>query len=103
MTKMQPWSTWTFVSSQRGRETGRFRGWKRIYVAFLVCAATAIAARAQTFTNLANFDYANGATPYLMSMVQGHDGNLYGTTAVGGAHGPFGTVFKVTPAGTLTT
>jgi uncharacterized repeat protein (TIGR03803 family) len=41
-------------------------------------------------------------------LVQATDGNLYGTTAVGGAHGigselgP-GTVFKITPSGTLTT
>jgi uncharacterized repeat protein (TIGR03803 family) len=35
-------------------------------------------------------------------LVQGADGNLYGTTASGGANG-YGTVFKLTPAGALTT
>ena len=35
-------------------------------------------------------------------LVQGSDGNLYGTTAEGGANG-YGTVFKLTTAGKLTT
>jgi uncharacterized repeat protein (TIGR03803 family) len=35
-------------------------------------------------------------------LVQGSDGNFYGTTSSGGVDG-YGTVFKVTPAGTLTT
>ena len=34
-------------------------------------------------------------------LVQGADGDFYGTTAYGGANG-YGTVFKITPAGTLT-
>jgi uncharacterized repeat protein (TIGR03803 family) len=57
---------------------------------------------AQTFTTLVNFNYTNGANPYFMSLVQGTDGNLYGTTEGGGANDS-GTVFKVTPTGTLTT
>jgi uncharacterized repeat protein (TIGR03803 family) len=35
-------------------------------------------------------------------LVQGSDGNFYGTTTYGGAKGR-GTVFQVTPAGVLTT
>jgi uncharacterized repeat protein (TIGR03803 family) len=35
-------------------------------------------------------------------LVQAVDGNLYGTTYVGGAHG-YGTVFKITPSGTFKT
>jgi uncharacterized repeat protein (TIGR03803 family) len=35
-------------------------------------------------------------------LVQGTDGNFYGTTSEGGAYGG-GTVFKITPGGTLTT
>jgi uncharacterized repeat protein (TIGR03803 family) len=35
-------------------------------------------------------------------LLQGSDGNFYGTTAVGGAYG-FGTLFEITPAGVLTT
>jgi uncharacterized repeat protein (TIGR03803 family) len=59
-------------------------------------------ALAQTFTSLVSFDGTNGANPYNTSLVQGTDGNLYGTTLSGGAN-EVGTVFKVTPAGTLTT
>ncbi|HEY6619635.1 MAG TPA: choice-of-anchor tandem repeat GloVer-containing protein [Steroidobacteraceae bacterium] len=42
----------------------------------------------------------NGQTPYA-GLIQGTDGNFYGTTYFGGANG-FGTVFKVTPGGTET-
>jgi uncharacterized repeat protein (TIGR03803 family) len=42
-----------------------------------------------------------GAGP-LAGLVQGSDGNFYGTTALGGAH-YVGTLFKMTPAGALTT
>jgi len=46
-------------------------------------------------------DCAGGLYPY-GSLVQGVDGNFYGTTALGGPGGA-GTVFKITPDGTLTT
>src|ERR1700693_3767509 len=69
----------------------------------LLCIVFARASRAQTtFTTLANFDGIDGAGPW--SLIQGFDGNLYGTTGKGGANAryPDGTVFKVTPSGTLT-
>ena len=60
-----------------------------------------IALPAQTFTTLHSFDGADGNGPYA-GLVQGTDGNLYGTTAWGGeTHS--GTVFKITPSGMLTT
>jgi uncharacterized repeat protein (TIGR03803 family) len=72
---------------------------------FVVCAATAIAAPAQTFTTLHIFDGTDGEYP-AAGLVQGTDGNFYGTTGYGGAttctYG-CGTIFKITPAGTLTT
>jgi uncharacterized repeat protein (TIGR03803 family) len=43
----------------------------------------------------------DGANPY-DGLVQGTDGNFYGTTYAGGANF-FGTVFELTPAGALTT
>jgi len=42
-----------------------------------------------------------GAVPFA-ALVQGSDGNFYGTTALGGAHSK-GTVFKIDSAGSLTT
>jgi uncharacterized repeat protein (TIGR03803 family) len=36
-------------------------------------------------------------------VIQATDGNLYGTTVEGGAAGGYGTIFSLTPAGTLTT
>ncbi|HEV2177823.1 MAG TPA: choice-of-anchor tandem repeat GloVer-containing protein [Terriglobia bacterium] len=60
-------------------------------------------AQAQTFTTLFSFDYTPvGAQPFA-TLVQANDGNLYGTTTTGGANLYYGTVFKITPGGTLTT
>jgi len=44
----------------------------------------------------------DGAAPY-GGLVQGTDGNFYGTTYNGGVNGGAGTVFKITPTGTLNT
>jgi uncharacterized repeat protein (TIGR03803 family) len=44
---------------------------------------------------------ADGANP-MAGLVEGKDGNLYGTTAYGGVGGGAGTVFRVTPKGVLT-
>ncbi|MFM2199586.1 MAG: hypothetical protein RLZZ505_3018, partial [Verrucomicrobiota bacterium] len=54
-----------------------------------------------TLTTLVNFDFANGRNPRA-ALVQGSDGNFYGTTENGGSH-DLGTVFKMTASGTLTT
>jgi uncharacterized repeat protein (TIGR03803 family) len=74
------------------------------------CVAAAIAAPAQTFTSLLSFDYTDGAGPQWGGLVQGLDGNFYGTTTGGGANTSgcsrspgCGTVFKITPGGALTT
>jgi uncharacterized repeat protein (TIGR03803 family) len=60
-------------------------------------------------TTLVSFESSNGSLPGA-TLVQGRDGNLYGTTQFGGAHtgcssqfSGCGTVFKVTAGGTLTT
>jgi uncharacterized repeat protein (TIGR03803 family) len=87
---------------KQGASVSKLSWWKTACAVALLCAAAAIASPAQTFTTLVNFDRTNGANPYLMSLVQGTDGNLYGTTSLGGANA-LGTVFKVTPTGTLTT
>jgi uncharacterized repeat protein (TIGR03803 family) len=63
--------------------------------------AVAIPLSAQTFTALYTFADPNGASPDA-GLVQGADGNFYGTTEFGGATG-FGRVFRITPGGTVTT
>jgi len=49
-----------------------------------------------------SFNGADGAYPYA-GLAEGTDGNFYGTTSFGGANGHFGTVFKITASGMLTT
>ena len=70
------------------------------------CIATAIASPAQTFTTVANFHFTNGSGPNA-GLIQGTDGNFYGTTLLGGTNNNCtdrcGTVFKITAKGTLTT
>jgi uncharacterized repeat protein (TIGR03803 family) len=66
---------------------------------------------AATFTTLASLNDAGGYEPYA-ALIQGTDGNFYGTTFLGGTPHCFGpggstvgcgTVFKITPAGQLST
>jgi uncharacterized repeat protein (TIGR03803 family) len=79
--------------------------------AVLFCIATAFALSAQvptsaptspTFTSLFSFNDTDGNGPAYGALVQGANGNLYGTTPGGGAHF-LGTVFEITPTGSLTT
>jgi uncharacterized repeat protein (TIGR03803 family) len=73
--------------------------------AILLCFATVIAANAQTLTTLTSLKLGFGD---FSSLVQGIDGNFYGTSTLGGVNNIYcsgsgcGTVFKVTPSGTLT-
>jgi len=78
---------------------GECNCWKRAYVLLLLGTATVITSPAQTFTTLHSFDYTDGQAPY--GLVQGTNGDLYGTTYSGGAKDD-GTVFKITPTGILT-
>jgi uncharacterized repeat protein (TIGR03803 family) len=55
-----------------------------------------------TLTTLHSFEGTDGNDPEGGLVQQATDGNFYGTTAGGGAYGQ-GTVFKITPEGTLTT
>ena len=108
----------------------KFNWVRKANSAFLLCAVAALPAPAQTtaiatpaqitsahipaaaFTTLHSFcslpNCTDGAVP-TASLVQGADGNLYGTTPFGGASGPCddnfgcGTMFRITPDGTLTT
>jgi uncharacterized repeat protein (TIGR03803 family) len=57
-------------------------------------------------TTLVNFECPNGVCAKGLSplgeVIQGNDGNFYGTTSNAGKSG-FGTLFRMTPAGALTT
>jgi len=59
---------------------------------------------AQTFTHLFTFDETDGSFGNQQGMVlaQGYDGNLYGTSMGGGEYS-YGTIFRLTPTGTVTT
>jgi len=72
----------------------------------LTCAALTISSSAQTFQTLASFNMNNGAFPERMSLVQGRDGRLYGTTEEGGIEDcqmavGCGTIFQIAGDGEL--
>jgi uncharacterized repeat protein (TIGR03803 family) len=71
--------------------------------ASLACALSlAVRTQAQVLHTIAVFDGTNGNGPY-SSVVQGIDGNIYGTTDSGGnPNTQSGTLFRVTPSGKLT-
>ncbi len=77
-----------------------------IVVSFCVAAVIAAPAQNVYFTTLASFDGTDGSVP--SGLIQATDGNFYGTTYAGGTDsqcyygGPCGTVFKITPGGTIT-
>ena len=73
---------------------------KVICLVFVVCTATAICCPAQTFSTISNFNSFNGSDPF-GTLAQGLNGDFYSTTLGGGANSD-GTVFLVTPTGTLT-
>ena len=70
-------------------------------IALVVVLSAAGRLGAATLTVVHTFGGPDDWRP-LAGLVQGSDGNFYGTTAWGGAYGG-GTVFKITPGGALTT
>jgi len=72
-------------------------------VLLLLFALCAGALNAQTYADLYEFTgKPGGCCPQHPSvMAQGRDGNLYGITSAGGANN-IGSIFKITPTGTLT-
>ena len=72
---------------------------------FLLWATTTVTLPAQTFKSLDSFDNTDAAFPWA-TLVQGNDGNFYGTTQNGGntaCSSGCGTIFRITPNGKLTT
>lgn len=76
------------------------KGPRRASAVVLFCAAIAITASAQTLTTLV--DFSGSGYPYPSALTQGADGNFYGTIRLGGVNS-LGSVFQLTPSGTLTT
>jgi uncharacterized repeat protein (TIGR03803 family) len=74
---------------------------RRACAVFVLCATTAMAQHPPTLSTLLSFDSTDGAGPNGV-LVQGADGNLYGTTYEGGVN-DLGTVFKIDLSGTPTT
>lgn len=94
--------SFTCVGS-RARMRENFR--RELFVLVLMILIVAGASSAQAvFTQLASFSGGDGGEPYYVYLVQGTDGQLYGTTEEGYVCCYFGagTVFKVTTTGALT-
>jgi uncharacterized repeat protein (TIGR03803 family) len=83
----------------------KLSSWNTICAVLLLVAASG---QAQTFNTIVVFDNADGLAP-IGSLVQGPEGNLYGTAGGGGGSGQgmcfdgCGLIFKVTSKGELTT
>ncbi|HTU42208.1 MAG TPA: choice-of-anchor tandem repeat GloVer-containing protein [Candidatus Aquilonibacter sp.] len=81
--------------------------WKTLCFTCVFCIASVIASSAQTFTTLVNLDDTDGAYPFA-GLVEGSNGNFYGTTLRGGANitnctNGCGTIFQMTGRGQLST
>ena len=113
MTKLRTCGSLTFAQEPSRKESslGKFSLPAMICIIVLFVAAVVIASPAQNvvFTTLWSFSAGgDGANPGYESLIRGTDGNFYGTTSLGGNLGcnngaGCGTVFKMTPSGTLTT
>jgi uncharacterized repeat protein (TIGR03803 family) len=83
----------------------KLAGWRNATIMLVLFAIMTIPSAAQTLTTLATFNGLDGSFPYTAPLVQGVDGNFYGTTTYGGANCPTvgcGIVFKISTKGILT-
>jgi uncharacterized repeat protein (TIGR03803 family) len=86
----------------------KLRLWRTVSFICVFCMLAVIGLPAETFRTLVSFNRTDGNSPQ-GGVIQGLDGNLYGTTYYGGASSTCratlgcGTVFKSTTGGTLTT
>ena len=72
-----------------------------VLASLAITFSLAVCAQAQRLTGLAVFDGTDGYGPY-GGLVQGTDGNFYGTTNGGGNDTQSGTFFRITPSGKIT-
>jgi uncharacterized repeat protein (TIGR03803 family) len=77
------------------------RNRKLLAIVAAIITIGCITVSAQALTTLHSFNGGDGRSPEA-TLVQGSDGNFYGTTALSGAHAK-GTVFKIDTTGSLTT
>lgn len=69
----------------------------------LYCAAALSVSGSSVFTALHEFSvFPQGALPS-SPLIQGRDGTFYGVTENGGTNGGFGTIFRITTNGVVTT
>jgi uncharacterized repeat protein (TIGR03803 family) len=69
---------------------------------FLVLgAALTLSCWGQVFTSLVSLEQSQGTNPQFLNLIQGADGDYYGTATFGGS-GHQGTIFKITAAGSFT-
>jgi hypothetical protein len=67
---------------------GKLSLWRTICLVGAICALAVIGSAAQTFTTLASFNGIDGKYPE-GPLVQGLNGNFYGTTSEGDTAGEF--------------
>jgi uncharacterized repeat protein (TIGR03803 family) len=106
MTNLRTLDFSTFVCPRIRKEGSakKARLLKMACIVFAFCIAMAIASPAQTFNSLVIFNGTDGGTP-LGTLLQGTDGELYGTTEFAGTCGngaAGGTAFKITTSGAMT-
>src|SRR4029077_9535390 len=77
------------------------RKWNLLGLVAAIITIGCFTVSAQTLSTLHSFNGGDGRSPEA-ALVQGSDGNFYGTTPFGGAHFK-GTVFKIDATGNLTT
>src|SRR5215472_16632340 len=94
------WGGVSFSFTKRGGKM-HFGNRNLLAIVAAIVAIGCITVSAQTLTTLHSFNGGDGLSPEA-TLVQGSDGNFYGTTPLGGAQAK-GTVFKIDAAGTLTT
>src|SRR5260370_4497761 len=93
---------WGGVNFRRTKMGGKMHLRNRNFLAIVAAIITigCITVSAQALTTLHSFNGGDGRSPEA-TLVQGSDGNFYGTTALGGAHDK-GTVVKIHTTGSLT-
>lgn len=98
------WKNLSRAGCQNREKSSATRRFLKVSTALLVflAVATAVSFAQATFTSLYSFaDGTDGSQPYFVYLVQGTDGQLYGTD-LGGGLGGLGVAYKITTAGVFT-